>query len=365
MPTLESELILAPEKTRIRVAVEPAVNALGSLSLLNRVDQLSGLDPWVVKTAESLDRDLLHTNQVVMQGLFYAWTPDRSWPSFSAFVDHLEATDAIELQERILDTYLQLPCKHEVEVEVDPISRGELLSNFETFLTYLFSKFGKELVDETIEKAAYHLLLEPEEMRSYIVSHFREMWTDVLKAEWERVFPLIEESTLAFRKVDFSGMTDQEAVRFITGHTDDKLDWLIEKSNRLIFIPNTHSGPYSFPFTSEDTAWIFFSARLPEGLPRSTSVLNRYELLVRLTALADETRLSILAIIAEREQICSQDLIDILQMSQSSVSRHLRQLSASGFLRERRTEAGKCYTLNPERLKDTTHALERLFNERS
>ena len=365
MPTLESELILTPGKTGAQVAIEPAVNALGSLLFLSRVNDYSGLDPWVVKTAGSLDQELLHANLVVMQGLFYAWTPDRSWPSFMSYVDHLEATDPLVLQDRILDTYLELPCKKEKEPEVDPISKDELLSNLDTFIAYLQSKFGKEHVDETIEEEAYHLLLQPKKMRSYIVSHFRTMWTEVLEAEWERVYPLIEESALAFQKVDFSQMTGQEAVRYITGQADDKLDWIIEQSNRLIFIPTTHSGPYSYPFLSADTGWILFSARLPEGLPRSTSVLSRSELLVRLTALADETRLSILATTSEREQICSQELIDILQMSQSSVSRHLRQLSASGFLRERRTEAGKCFTLNPERLKDTLRALEALFSERS
>ncbi len=362
MPTLESELILTPETIRIRVAIEPAVNALGSLTFLNRVDDYSGLDPWVVKTAESLDQELLQANQVVMQGLFYAWTLDRSWPSFMSFVDHLEATDPLVLRDRILDTYRELPCKK--ETEADPISKDELLSDPDNFIAYLRSKFGEEHVDETIENEAYSLLLKPGEMRSYIVSHFRTIWTEVLEAEWERAYPLIEESALAFQKVDFSQMTKKEAVRFITGQTDDKLDWLVEQSKQLIFIPTTHSGPYSFPFLSEDTGWILFGARLPEGLPRSASLLSRAELIVRLTALADETRLSILAITNEREQICSQELIDILQMSQSSVSRHLRQLSASGFLRERRTEAGKCYTLNPERITDTLRSLEILFSKR-
>ncbi|MGB2896227.1 MAG: metalloregulator ArsR/SmtB family transcription factor [Anaerolineales bacterium] len=365
MPTLESELFLTPVKTGIQVAIEPAVNALGSLLFLSRVERYSGLDPWIVKTAESLDKGLLQANLVVMQGLFYAWTPNRSWDSFASFVDNLEATDPLVLRDRILDTYLDLPCKRDKETEVDPISKDELLSDFDTFIAYLQSKFGEDHVDEVIEKEAYRLLLTPEKMRSYIVSHFRTMWTEVLGTEWERVHPLIEESALAFQKVDFNQMTEQEAVRFITGHSDDKVGWLIEQGKRLIFIPSTHSGPYSLPFLSEDTVWILFRARLPEGLPRSASVLSRSELLVRLTALADETRLSILAITNEREQICSQELIDILQMSQSSVSRHLRQLSASGFLRERRTEAGKCYTLNPERLKDTLHALEVLFSERS
>jgi len=365
MPTLESELILTPEKKGIRVAIEPAVNALGSLIFLSRVDDYSGLDPWVVKTAASLDQELLQANLVVMQGLFYAWEPDRSWPSFMSFVDHLEATDPLVLRDRVLDTYTELPCKKEKETELTPISKDELLADFTTFITYLRSKFGEEHVDETIEEEAYNLLLKPKKMRSYIVSHFRTMWTEVLEIEWERVYPLLDESALAFQNVDFSQMTPQEAVRYITGQTDDKLGWLIEKSNHLVFIPTTHSGPYSYPFISEDTGWVLFNARLPEGLPGSASVLSRTELLVRLTALADETRLSILAITNERGQICSQELIDILQMSQSSISRHLRQLSASGFLRVHRTEAGKCYTQNPERLKDTLRALEVLFNERS
>jgi ArsR family transcriptional regulator len=327
MPTLESELILTSEKTQIRVAIEPAVNALGSLIFLSRVDDYSGLDPWVVKTSASLDQELLWANLVVMQGLFYAWEPDKSWSSFMSFVDHLEATDPLALRDRVLDTYTELPCKKDAATEVDPISKDELLSDLATFIAYLRSKFGDEHVDETIEEEAYRLLLNPKKMRSYIVSHFR--------------------------------------TRFITGHADDKVGWLIEQSKQLIFVPTTHSGPYSYHFISKDIIWILFSARLPEGLPRSASVLSRSELLVRLTALADETRLSILAITNEREQICSQELIDILKMSQSSVSRHLRQLSASGFLRERRTEAGKCYSLNPERLKDTLRALEVLFSNGS
>ena len=365
MPTLESELILTPAKTGVQIAIEPAVNTLGSLLFLSRVDDYSGLDPWIVKTSESLDQELLRTNLVVMQGLFYAWTPDRSWPSFMSYVDHLEATDPLVLRDRVLDTYTELPCKKEAGTEVDPISRDELLSDLATFIAYLRSKFGEEHVDETIEEEAYSLLLNPKKMRSYIVSHFRTMWTEVLEAEWERTYPLIEESAVAFQDVDLSQMTNKEAVRFITGHTDEKVGWLLKQSKQLIFVPTTHSGPYSYPFISKDRIWILFSARLPEGLPRSASVLSRSELLVRLTALADETRLSILAITSEREQICSQELIDILQMSQSSVSRHLRQLSASGFLRERRTEAGKCYTINPERLKYTVRALEVLFSNRS
>jgi DNA-binding transcriptional ArsR family regulator len=45
-------------------------------------------------------------------------------------------------------------------------------------------------------------------------------------------------------------------------------------------------------------------------------------------------------------------------LSQSSASRHLRQLTASGFLSERRRDVAKCYSLNKERIDDTMHALK-------
>jgi DNA-binding IclR family transcriptional regulator len=63
-------------------------------------------------------------------------------------------------------------------------------------------------------------------------------------------------------------------------------------------------------------------------------------------------------LIRERGELCAQEIIDLLELSQSTCSRHLRQLTASGYLRERRTESGKCYSLNPDRLVDTARAIE-------
>ena len=53
----------------------------------------------------------------------------------------------------------------------------------------------------------------------------------------------------------------------------------------------------------------------------------------------------------------SQDLIAGLELSQSTVSRHLKQLTATGYLTERRCNGAKCYTLNPRRIRDTLQAL--------
>jgi DNA-binding transcriptional ArsR family regulator len=85
--------------------------------------------------------------------------------------------------------------------------------------------------------------------------------------------------------------------------------------------------------------------------------LSRAELLVRLGALADDTRLSILKLVADQGESRSQDIMQALDLSQSGASRHLQQLAAAGFLHERRCNGAKCYALNGDRIDATLQAL--------
>jgi ArsR family transcriptional regulator len=100
-----------------------------------------------------------------------------------------------------------------------------------------------------------------------------------------------------------------------------------------------------------------FGARMPEGARQESSALSRSELQVRLGALNDDTRLQILWLLSQSDELCAQDVMNRLDLSQSAASRHLRQLSATGYLTERRRAGEKCYSLNRERIQDTFHAL--------
>jgi len=53
-------------------------------------------------------------------------------------------------------------------------------------------------------------------------------------------------------------------------------------------------------------------------------------------ALADETRLQMLALLLERGELCVCDLETALQVTQSKASRHLRYLANAGLVRDRR-----------------------------
>jgi len=65
-------------------------------------------------------------------------------------------------------------------------------------------------------------------------------------------------------------------------------------------------------------------------------------------ALADKTRLRILALLAHGE-LCVCELVPILSMSQPSVSQHLRKLRQAGLVKERKTAQWVYYSIDGAR----------------
>lgn len=63
--------------------------------------------------------------------------------------------------------------------------------------------------------------------------------------------------------------------------------------------------------------------------------------------LSDKTRLTILALLRERE-MCVCDIVDILETTQPNVSQHLRKLKTGGLVKETRRSQWIYYSLNVE-----------------
>lgn len=53
-------------------------------------------------------------------------------------------------------------------------------------------------------------------------------------------------------------------------------------------------------------------------------------------ALADDTRLAIIALLSWKEELCVCDILTVLELTQSKASRHLRYLTQAGILEDRR-----------------------------
>jgi ArsR family transcriptional regulator len=108
----------------------------------------------------------------------------------------------------------------------------------------------------------------------------------------------------------------------------------------------------------EGALGLIFGARLPEDTETQSPTLSQAELYVRLNALADENRLQILQFIAERGEACSTEIIKHLDLSQSAASRHLTQLTATGYLTARRKDGAKCYQLDKDRILNTLETIK-------
>ena len=361
-PTLDSDLISRTPAASLSVALEPAQNILNSMVLLAASDRFSGLDEWVTRTAAQMSPAERHRHALVCDGLYFAVQPDRRWPSFTSYLDDLAARDPIELRDRLLWN-ISRACISKTPAGAQPaklVEPATLLSSADAYIRYLQENDFE--FDEALETEAHALFNDPPRMKDLIISHMSAIWHERMSAEWERVKPMLHESVAAFQQIDFRRMSGFEAMRLVTGQDPhEKWQNMIADSRQIIFVPSAHLGPYLRKFKEDKLLWVLFGARLPEGAPAGASALSRSDLLVRLGALTDDARLRILSLLSQQDELCAQDIMLQLDLNQSAASRHLRQLSAAGYITERRRDVAKCYSLNRERIDDTFRALDRFL----
>jgi len=362
------DFVLAPQTVTVHFELEPALNNLDSLILLEQVHERSGLGEWIAQTAAKLTPEQKRNNRMVVFGMHKSLKPESHWSSFPDYLDDLAKRDPYPLRDEAIEWMTnQGKSKHAV---MEPLDRDTLLGNREIFLDWVKRMYQKmaeseketEAFDADFYSELHALLNDPPKLQQLAVTHLREMWDTYLASEWSHILPMLQQSVDAFKQLDFSGATPLEVIRAVTGRDlTGHWDPTLGGSHQIIFIPSAHIGPYVSWFEAQPgIAKIVFGARLPEGTRVESPALSRSELLVRLSALADDTRLQILELLTQHDELCAQDIMTMLDLSQSSTSRHLRQLSATGYLIERRREVAKCYSINPVRFDDMLRALKRL-----
>ena len=353
------DAIVLPEVTTVEIRLDPVQTFINSMVLLVRGEELSGMSPWIYETAAKLSADEMRDHELVMIGLHYAVMPNRFWKDVPAYLNHLETSDPLNLRDQLLDFYLNFNNCEEAENKLEA-TKDSLLADVDFFLEYLRIKFGEEIIFSEIEVSAFELLNDPPKMQEKIATHLRLMWNDYFQSEWDRVKPMLADAVMAFEEIDFSGMDNEEAAKYITGMEIKQDFWhkVNQDASQMIFVPSAHNGPYLGAFQYKNAQGIIFGARLPKDTDVHAPDLSRNEITIRLSALADDIRLNVMKTIAEEGEMRSQEIIDRLELSQSAASRHLKQLSATGYLIERRCSGAKCYSLNKDRVQDTMRAVE-------
>ena len=363
-----SPFVLDLEKTKIGssiVRLEPALNAFGSMLLISKAEDEPGIHEWVTKTRLQMSSEERFRHKLVTIGFHYAILPKVTGVSFETYLDNLETTPPSEFRDRLLNAYSKICLTEEMQENKDqPVDWDEVLSSAKDYVEFLRSRFGEEMTDEEVETRAYEYVIDPAALKQLVTGHIRWFWKNYLQAEWTRVRPMLEESAKAFNQIDYGNMTRTEIVQFVTGKdisSESKWEskWGEEFLNtrELIFIPNAHFGPYIRMDKIRDTFYVYFGAHLPEGSDVRVPELDRSEIVSRISALADDTRLHILQMIAEKGEMRSQEIMEATNLSQPSVSRYLSQLTAAGYLQERRANGAKAYILNQDRIEKTLKAV--------
>ncbi len=362
-----------PQTCSIHVALEPICNALNSFSLINEVEHLSGLSPWVMQAAAALTSEQRHTHWLVFKGLRDALTPTQDEPNFPSYLHTFAEMSPYIVRQMVLEPLRQRFSRH---VAYAPPQTKELLGDVQTYLNCVKTVQGDSLFDVELQSEIHRLLHDPSALQRLLHSHLELLWkTTTFATEWKRV-----QSSLRWQVEMFTHSLDEittieEAFHYLTGRNlpSDLLGRLADVEE-IILVPSWHTGRHVTLWdgtAGNGDGWgekasvrLFFSEppNCDVALLRSTPV-GRGELRARLDALAEETRLRIIELLMQQYEMSAQEIIASLELSQSSVSRHLRPLVAMGYLYERRGEgANKTYRLSSFYFERTARAIQQLIS---
>jgi len=79
-------------------------------------------------------------------------------------------------------------------------------------------------------------------------------------------------------------------------------------------------------------------------------------------ALSDETRIKMLALLLKYDELCVCDFVEVLNISQSKASRHLRYLRNAGLLDDRRDGVWVYYRVHPRAGSSAKNILEAIHD---
>lgn len=320
--------ISRPHTVQVTAALEPVHNVLLSMWALTAGDAVS-VDTWIRQSADQLTAGQLAFNRLIFTAFGSALLPEEPIGDFASHLDAMAAQPATLLHGRLSAT--------------------------------------TQAIDDAQEHAeAVALLVNPQEIQQRIVEHLRFLWDGALEVEWKRHAFHLTGMTRSINEMVFSQprwqeMTALGALRqlLLTEPSDSQIEQ-VAGIKRIVLVWSPHLLAHCSRFGSSDTLWVVrkFDPQLMRREP-----LSRAEVLSPLSALADDTRLRILELLAEHGEQRGQEIIAQLDGSQGNVSRHLKQLVGTGFVRERRAgDANKHYEFDEMGLQRLLYLLRQLLS---
>ena len=331
----------------IDVVVQPLSAQLLSLALLTESTPELQLDPWVAAAAARLTPEQRARNRLIFGALNGVLDDDLHAADLPAYVAAIARVEPAALLARAADTNA-----------------------------------------DAADADAAPYLNDGVALRDLLVAHLRELWESALAPEWRKHGLLLRASALALKRA-LSPSGDEATVharaQWDATMPDDVVayaarararrirsnllfrgrtpDWAATHLARARGVRLSLSPHVAFALTSVDggaTAHVF--AQFDNTMMRVAPV-RPAEVLARMGALADETRLRVLELLAAKGELRGQEIIAELGASQPVVSRNLKLLVGAGRVGERRAgDTNKWYRLRTDGSDAAFVALDQLLD---
>ena len=335
-----------------------------SLLVLGSTTRREGLDPWAASTYAELSPDLRADLQQVFVPLggplilsrLAAESP--SLNSFAEFVGWLASLDPETVVAFVHDVLVWWG--REIARKPDPAETLDFHDDAAVRERLLLINRTRspeiELSDERLLQLL-RLIRDPSELKSRLIYLVIQFWEGHFKSEYADCARRIEQNI----EYHHGRVYEKDFAAFYYHVTSQRLmPGDVERypfPERIFFIPSCYCGAAVIlvPFDSKGRQFaLLYNCRVP-GQAGSARIAIR-ELYAPLRALADETRLEILTLLDGRERF-GQEIVDSLDVGQSTVSRHLQLLVRSGVVLERKEGGMKFYRIDADALSQLSRLL--------
>jgi DNA-binding transcriptional ArsR family regulator len=347
------DLIKGLSPLSIDFAVSLPHSLLATISLMCASSEFEGLGEWLRETLARLPADLCEELCVLIG---FPGHHQRFTSELSARLP--DGAASMEFDELIAHLRA-IPGVHYQLIALQALARGTSLSPNPNRLL--------DLLDRPAEWASYLAEIESKvdpdtvatfvrdgtELKSRLLTALERFWQDAYAQEFRATRPLMERSMIRHRTV-WHGSGFHETFASTTGRlVPEPISDLLPSITTVTFIPSCYVGPYVAFMHYADQLILFFNCR---STPSTVTAEGGASLYPPLKALADETRLQILTLLQGRE-LYAQEIVELLEISQPAVSRHLNLMAAAGVLQIRREGNAKYYAVNSETMLRLADAL--------
>ncbi len=361
------ELIAGPRVIDTEFKVSLPHDLFATLILIEASERLEGISEWITRTAAALPAELAAEITMLVGLLRYcpsAWgylaadLPEEhaAYTDFDAFIGLLRARQAASYRALMLDAL-----KQELVRRNTPPPLSDQAADVRQAVAEYNTRRSAEQPDwlerQIDPRTVAALVRDGAAFKRRLTALLESFWTQVYGSEFAACLPLMRRSVETHRQRLYPS---DFAARFqaITGRgLPDTVRQQLAGIRRMVFIPSCHTGPYFVFAATPPTLQVSFNCRASGGLANGWVT----ELFPPLRALADETRLQILALLSHREMY-AQEIIEALGISQSAASRHLQLLENTGVLSVRKENTAKYYSINAAKARELITAIKELVN---